>query len=72
MKVKLRTTRAGPKGVHRQGDVIDLPQSEAEYLINTLAAVPWKPDMDTATMAVAENASLNRKAKRHVMQPRGE
>lgn len=66
---------AGPKGVRHQGEVIDVPPAEAEFLINTKAAEPVldKGTRETATLAVVENASLEpRPVKRKIVPRRAE
>ena len=40
MRVELQSTMASPKGIFRQGDVIDLPKEEAQRLIDEGAAKP--------------------------------
>ena len=40
MRVELQSTMASPKGIFRQGDIIDLPKEEAERLIAEGQAKP--------------------------------
>lgn len=70
MRVKLKTMRAGPQGISFPGDVIDLPEHEAEFLINTHGAVPDVGARETATLGVVENTRLDRRPIKRVARPR--
>ena len=35
MKVKLKTIMAGPNGCHSAGSIVDVPEGEARYLVET-------------------------------------
>ena len=71
-KVRMRKLMAGPKGIRSQGDVIDLPAHEADFLVDARAAefVLEKPTRETATLAVVENASLEARPVKRVIRPR--
>lgn len=63
MKIKMRTTMAGPKGVVVAGEVIDLPKGEAYALVEGRYADQIEGEPETATAEAPENTSMRRKAK---------
>lgn len=63
MKIRMRTTMAGPKGVHSIGDVIDLPKGEAYALVEgRYADQVGEPeaDIESASVAAPENTARAR------------
>lgn len=59
MRVKLKSTRAGPEGINFPGEVIDLPEDEAHWLVRRGAAqflngVPSVTVIETAALVVPE------------------
>ncbi len=71
-KVKLMTTMAGPKGAHKAGSVVVLPQEQAQVLVDggfaefvendkaqtkPKASKPAKKEAETATKKADENAA---------------
>lgn len=65
MKLRMRTLSAGPKGVRRPGQIVDVPEAEGEQLLKggyaerLDAPAPKKAstDTETATKAPPENAN---------------
>lgn len=62
MKVKMRTTMAGPKGVFHVGEIIDLPKAEAYALCEGRFAeqVDAGDAPETAAVAPPENTARPR------------
>lgn len=72
MKIKLRTTYAGPAGTHASGSIVDMPDDEAKGLIDggyaaqvgdapeappAPSAEPEpEPEVETAAVEVVETA----------------
>lgn len=72
MRVILKTTMAGPSGVHHAGETVDLPEGEAKWLVRTgsaqaIAAATPVVSIETETVAQPEMAVAPRQRGR----PRG-
>ena len=63
MKVKMRTTMAGPKGVFQAGEIVDLPRAEAYALCEGRFAEQVAGDdaaPESAAIAPPENTARPR------------
>ena len=62
MRIRLHTTMAGPAGNYQAGQVVDLPQGQAEELVLMRYAVamdgpaPVRPPVESAAMKQVETA----------------
>lgn len=65
MKVKLKTIMAGPEGTAQPGQVVDVPEGEARYLVETNQAEavdPMKPVRKGTAIETAEKIPDGEKA----------
>lgn len=58
MKIRMRTTMAGPKGVFVAGEIVDLPKAEAYALCEGRYADQLEPE--AAAIAPPENTARPR------------
>lgn len=70
MRVKLLTLMAGPDGVFSVGQVIDIPEGQAQHLIESGCAVAIEKRIfeETTDMQMPENTAImheHKKRKRH-------
>lgn len=68
MRVRLLVTRVGPGGGNDPGDVVDLPDAEAERLISSGQAVAV--DVETASTAPGPQQAVKRGRGRPRKYPR--
>lgn len=61
MKIKMRTTMAGPAGVVIAGQVVDLPKAEAYALVEGRYADQIDVEPETATAEPPENTAMPRR-----------
>ena len=69
MKVKLLTLMAGPDGVFNAGQIIDVPDEQAQSLIESRCAyavdiAEKKISIENTAMHIPENEALEYKAKK--------
>jgi hypothetical protein len=65
MKVKLRTTMAGPEGVHLAGKEVDLPDDQAEdLLLRGFADFVRTEETETAVSSPPEETAVKAESKR--------
>jgi hypothetical protein len=65
MKVKLRTTMAGPEGVHLAGKEVDLPDDQAEdLLLHGFADFVRTDEAETAVEPPPEESAVKAESKR--------
>ena len=60
MKIKMRTTMAGPNGVIHAGEVVDVPKAEAYALCEGRYAEQIEAEPEAAAMAPPENTARPR------------
>lgn len=75
MRITLKSTMAGPLGVHYAGDVVEMADDDARWLIRTGSAEPVV-DEDTASVewngiTAPETAMLSLPETRRRGRPRG-
>lgn len=58
MKVKMKTLAAGPEGLYRPGQVVEISEIQAKALIAAGYAEPVKKGRETATVKPAEQATI--------------
>jgi hypothetical protein len=64
MKVKLRTTMAGPEGVHLAGKEVELPDDQAEDLLLRGFADFVRTDEEAAISPLPEETAVKAESKR--------
>jgi hypothetical protein len=64
MRVKMKTLAAGPDGVLRPGQEVDLPTAQAKALIEGGYAEPVGTVQETAAVEPSEKAVMPKKTKR--------
>jgi hypothetical protein len=69
IKVRLRTTWAGPKGCFFAGDIIEVPPAAAKRMFAAREADPVESEKEIATAPPPESAAQTKRPSKKAVKP---
>lgn len=69
MKIRMRTTMAGPGGTYMAGQIADLPDKQAQELLDLNYAEPVEPIIVTTETTILGGAPENTATRTGILKP---